>query len=82
MIAFARALNRAKLEDAYALMSNDYKQAGQPSSSSSSQLEGTRRRRSRSATRSATCASPAEQRAVVYDDDRELELTPRGRAAG
>lgn len=78
LVAFARALNQGKFEDAYALMSDEYR----------ARVDLAQFKRNLSENPQETAAvsnalahvpKPAEQRAVVdYDDDQQLELTRRG----
>jgi hypothetical protein len=78
--AFARALNQGKPEDAYALMSQDYKKRVS-FQQFKSQLEGNPQETLEVANALGHVHGPAEQTAtVVYDDDRELELRREGAA--
>jgi hypothetical protein len=78
LVAFARALNQGKFEDAYALMSDEYR----------ARVDLAQFKRTLSENPQETAAvsnalahvpEPAEQRALVtYDDDQQLQLTRRG----
>lgn len=78
LMAFARALNRGQFEDAYALMSADYRKRVS--------LERFKKTLSENPQETAEVSNalshvpnPAEQRAVVeYDDDAQLQLTRHG----
>jgi hypothetical protein len=78
VVAFARALNQAKFDEAYALMSKDYKKRVS--------LEQFKRRLSENPQETLEISNtlsrvrkPAEQEAVlVYDDDQQLRLRRAG----
>ena len=78
LMAFARALNRGQFEDAYALMSEDYRKRVS--------LERFKKTLSENPQEAAEVSNalshvpkPAEQRAIVeYDDDAQLQLTRHG----
>ena len=77
-MAFARALNQGKPEDAYALMSQDYKKRVS-FQQFKSQLEGNAQETLEVGNALSHVRGPARQRAtVMYDDDRELELRREG----
>jgi hypothetical protein len=77
-MAFARALNQGKPEDAYALMSQDYKKRVS-FQQFKSQLEGNPQETLEIGNALGHMHGPAKQTAtVVYDDDRELELRREG----
>jgi hypothetical protein len=78
VMAFARALNRAKLEDAYALMSRDYKKRVS-FAQFKRQLEGNAQETLEVSNALSHVRGHAEQRAtLVYADDQELELRREG----
>jgi hypothetical protein len=78
LIAFARALNQGKFEDAYALMSDEYRARVNLSQFKRSLSENPQETAEVS-NALGHVQKPPEQRAVVaYDDDAELELTRRG----
>jgi hypothetical protein len=74
LVAFARALNSGKLEDAYALMSNDYRARVSLSQFKRQLNENPQETLEVSNSLSHVRTKAQEQALVRYDDDEQLEL--------